>query len=324
MPTAIPFDKLRDRLPFGAVRDNVPAPNGLPTTDLGMGLMDYHARFYSPSLGRFTQPDSIIPNAGNPQSWNRYRYVLNSPINFNDPTGHMCSDPEDPTPSCDGSSGGGNNGGNSGGSGSNSGGNGGGDGDDLEEELTLLSGGEPDYKGCKALGLSMDLCHITINGLKKLTLAADVLALLISVLEMAIVDAPLVGGIIVGGLVALAQPEILLGLPEAIVAFFEYDAAVANGLAPFENTLGFASLITTTGTDFLEGNTYVGNNGDYYLGTATAISIGTTAAGMIPEANIDGFASGVQMGADLSERPLGSINISQLYRIINYVFRELY
>lgn len=30
---------------------------------------------------------------------------MNSPVNFNDPTGHMCSDPEDPTPSCDGSGG---------------------------------------------------------------------------------------------------------------------------------------------------------------------------------------------------------------------------
>ncbi len=100
-----------------------------------MGLMDYHARFYSPSLGRFTQPDSIIPNAGNPQSWNRFSYVLNSPINFNDPTGHMCSDPDDQWGNgCDGSgtpppttplpnSGGGNPGGNSSGNGNGNSGN---------------------------------------------------------------------------------------------------------------------------------------------------------------------------------------------------------
>ena len=30
---------------------------------------------------------------------------MNSPVNFKDPTGHMCSDPEDPTPICDGSGG---------------------------------------------------------------------------------------------------------------------------------------------------------------------------------------------------------------------------
>jgi hypothetical protein len=52
--------------------------------------MDYNARFYSPSLGRFVQPDTIIPGATNTQSWNRYAYVMNSPIMYNDPTGHIC------------------------------------------------------------------------------------------------------------------------------------------------------------------------------------------------------------------------------------------
>jgi RHS repeat-associated protein len=79
-------------LPFGQVRTNVVTPNSqslltdLSYTgqrDLGMGLMDYHARFYSPVLGRFTQPDTLIPNAENPQAWNRYSYVMNSPILYN-------------------------------------------------------------------------------------------------------------------------------------------------------------------------------------------------------------------------------------------------
>lgn len=50
--------------------------------------MDYKARFYSPKLGRFIQPDTIVPGAGNPQNFNRYSYVNNNPINFIDPTGH--------------------------------------------------------------------------------------------------------------------------------------------------------------------------------------------------------------------------------------------
>jgi hypothetical protein len=50
--------------------------------------MDYRARFYSPTLGRFTQPDSIVPNPTNSQSWNRLTYVNNNPVNYNDPTGH--------------------------------------------------------------------------------------------------------------------------------------------------------------------------------------------------------------------------------------------
>lgn len=37
-------------------------------------------------LGRFIQPDTITP--GGPQGLNRYSYVGNQPINFNDPTGH--------------------------------------------------------------------------------------------------------------------------------------------------------------------------------------------------------------------------------------------
>jgi RHS repeat-associated protein len=58
------------------------------------GLMDYKARFYDPALNRFLQPDSIVSNPLNPQTWNRYSYVNNSPVNFTDPSGHRCA-PED-------------------------------------------------------------------------------------------------------------------------------------------------------------------------------------------------------------------------------------
>ncbi len=66
----------------------------------GFGLMFYNARFYDPALGRFTSADTIIP--GGVQGYDRYAYVNNNPIRYNDPTGHMCSDPEDPTPECEG------------------------------------------------------------------------------------------------------------------------------------------------------------------------------------------------------------------------------
>lgn len=36
--------------------------------------------------------DTIVPNYANPQSFNRYSYVNNNPIRFNDPTGHCGAD----------------------------------------------------------------------------------------------------------------------------------------------------------------------------------------------------------------------------------------
>lgn len=47
-----------------------------------------NARFYVPYLNRFISADTIVPDPTNPQSYNRYSYVLNNPINFADPTGH--------------------------------------------------------------------------------------------------------------------------------------------------------------------------------------------------------------------------------------------
>jgi RHS repeat-associated protein len=84
-------------LPFGGVRSDMGSIS--QQTDYGYtnqrdldsamgGLMDYKARFYSPVLGRFIQPDTIIPGAENPQAWNRFSYVKNNPTSFNDPSGH--------------------------------------------------------------------------------------------------------------------------------------------------------------------------------------------------------------------------------------------
>jgi RHS repeat-associated protein len=85
-------------LPFGGTRAIPNSPilatdfgyTGQRLLDSGMGeIMDYKARFYSPYLNRFIQPDTIIPKPANPQAFNRFSYVLNDPIRYNDPTGHM-------------------------------------------------------------------------------------------------------------------------------------------------------------------------------------------------------------------------------------------
>ncbi|MBE7435982.1 MAG: hypothetical protein HS100_18845 [Anaerolineales bacterium] len=59
------------------------------------GLMYYNARWYDPALGRFAQADSIVPPGVHPHfmgagGLDRYAYVNNSPMNYTDPSGHIC------------------------------------------------------------------------------------------------------------------------------------------------------------------------------------------------------------------------------------------
>ncbi|HYC93584.1 MAG TPA: RHS repeat-associated core domain-containing protein, partial [Thermoanaerobaculia bacterium] len=54
------------------------------TTDY---LDNMHARFYDPNDGRFLSADPVMGLAARPQSWNRYSYVQNDPVNAIDPSG---------------------------------------------------------------------------------------------------------------------------------------------------------------------------------------------------------------------------------------------
>ena len=42
----------------------------------------------SPYLNRWIQPDTIVPQPGNPQDLNRFSYTRNNPLKYTDPTGH--------------------------------------------------------------------------------------------------------------------------------------------------------------------------------------------------------------------------------------------
>ncbi|MCI0423799.1 MAG: RHS repeat-associated core domain-containing protein, partial [Acidobacteria bacterium] len=57
--------------------------------DPGTDLHYMQARHYSPTAGRFLQPDSTGNSSShNPQSWNLYAYTLNNPLKYVDPTGN--------------------------------------------------------------------------------------------------------------------------------------------------------------------------------------------------------------------------------------------
>jgi RHS repeat-associated protein len=49
-----------------------------------LGLHFYGARWYDSALGRFVQPDTVVPL----EAWDRYAYVNNNPVRYTDPTGH--------------------------------------------------------------------------------------------------------------------------------------------------------------------------------------------------------------------------------------------
>jgi len=57
--------------------------------DSSTGLINMNARLYDPVLGRFISADTVVPEAGDMQAFNRYSYVLNNPLMYTDPSGHI-------------------------------------------------------------------------------------------------------------------------------------------------------------------------------------------------------------------------------------------
>lgn len=81
-------------LPFGdgqGCTGNETSPNHFTgkERDSESGLDDLGVRYYSSNVGRMTTVDPSYASArmDNPQSWNRYSYVLNNPLELIDPTG---------------------------------------------------------------------------------------------------------------------------------------------------------------------------------------------------------------------------------------------
>jgi RHS repeat-associated protein len=54
-----------------------------------MGLVHMNGRIYDPLVGRFMSADPFIQAPGDLQSYNRYAYVMNNPLNLTDPSGYF-------------------------------------------------------------------------------------------------------------------------------------------------------------------------------------------------------------------------------------------
>lgn len=80
-----------DYYPFGEEYSSSGTPDRYRFTqhelDPGTALIYAKARYYHPRIGRFLSVDPVGGEVGSSQSWNRYAYVLNNPVNEVDPTG---------------------------------------------------------------------------------------------------------------------------------------------------------------------------------------------------------------------------------------------
>jgi len=56
------------------------------------GLNYFGARYYDGEIGRFISADSVEGNFENPQTLNRYSFVLNNPLKYVDPSGNVPTD----------------------------------------------------------------------------------------------------------------------------------------------------------------------------------------------------------------------------------------
>jgi RHS repeat-associated protein len=52
-------------------------------------LINMNARLYDPITTRFLSPDTLVPWPTHSQAHNRYIYVMNNPLKYNDPSGHQ-------------------------------------------------------------------------------------------------------------------------------------------------------------------------------------------------------------------------------------------
>ncbi|MDL2251215.1 Rhs family protein, partial [Lachnospiraceae bacterium OttesenSCG-928-J05] len=80
--------------PYGNLDFGTPVSNNYygynaESTNTNTGLQYLRARYYNPQNGNFTTEDTETGTKTNPLTRNRYTYVTNNPLNYQDPSGHF-------------------------------------------------------------------------------------------------------------------------------------------------------------------------------------------------------------------------------------------
>jgi RHS repeat-associated protein len=101
--TSLVLDALGDKVaesrhfPYGGERWRWPEGGTFPTDyrftgqrwEQPLGIYTMGARWYDPALGRWLSADTLVPDPGNPQAFNRYSYAGGNPVRYRDPSGHF-------------------------------------------------------------------------------------------------------------------------------------------------------------------------------------------------------------------------------------------
>jgi hypothetical protein len=245
-------------------------------------------KLYSPYINHFIQPDTIIPNPANPQSLNRYGYVKNNPVRFNDPTGRIEACDKDDwacqfhwdvpiiLPKKDN---------NNSGKDKN---------DDFEQN-----------KGCHDLEIDDVHCEQALNWITNGVIGLDTIATMASFFEAAAADLLYIGAI---------STAIISGgtLSEALILAAYGDYLIAGVAGGFENGLGVTSSVATLVGDYLSGYTRYTSNG-LFVGKDTVVSTRNMVLGFTPESNIDLIVSGSQLNYDMKR--LNGVEVNESIHI---------